>query len=119
MIAGVHLEGLFLFEARGGAPTPTLLRDLVEGDVAKVLSDAVKMVTIAPELAARAGRDPSGRRRGRGPALGHTDATYEQMIAARTSARRSRPTVHGMRPFHHAIPVRVGVALNDPRCCSR
>ncbi len=50
MIKGVHLEGPFLSAARCGAHEPTLLRDPVEGDVAKVLSEAVKMVTIAPEL---------------------------------------------------------------------
>jgi N-acetylglucosamine-6-phosphate deacetylase len=116
VIAGVHLEGPFLSEARCGAHEPTLLRDPVESDVKKVLSRAVKMVTIAPEL-------PSGLQAirqvvdaGVVAALGHTDATYEQMIAgADAGATVATHLFNGMRPFHHRDPGPVGAALNDPR----
>jgi N-acetylglucosamine-6-phosphate deacetylase len=116
VIAGVHLEGPFLSEARCGAHEPTLLRDPVEADVTKVLSGAVKMVTIAPEL-------PSGLQAirqvvdaGVVAALGHTDATYEQMIAgADAGATVATHLFNGMRPFHHRDPGPVGAALNDPR----
>lgn len=116
VIAGVHLEGPFLSEARCGAHEPTLLRDPVEADVKKVLSRAVKMVTIAPEL-------PSGLQAirqvvdaGVVAALGHTDATYEQMIAgADAGATVATHLFNGMRPFHHRDPGPVGAALNDPR----
>jgi N-acetylglucosamine-6-phosphate deacetylase len=116
VIAGVHLEGPFLSEARCGAHEPKLLRDPVEADVKKVLSGAVKMVTIAPEL-------PSGLHAirqvvdaGVVAALGHTDATYEQMIAgADAGATVATHLFNGMRPFHHRDPGPVGAALNDPR----
>ncbi|MDX6292307.1 MAG: N-acetylglucosamine-6-phosphate deacetylase [Kribbellaceae bacterium] len=116
VIAGVHLEGPFLSEARCGAHEPKLLRDPVEADVKKVLSGAVKMVTIAPEL-------PSGLQAirqvvdaGVVAALGHTDATYEQMIAgADAGATVATHLFNGMRPFHHRDPGPVGAALNDPR----
>ncbi|MDX6238748.1 MAG: N-acetylglucosamine-6-phosphate deacetylase [Kribbellaceae bacterium] len=116
VIAGVHLEGPFLSEARCGAHEPTLLRDPVEADVTKVLSGAVKMVTIAPEL-------PSGLQAirqvvdaGVVAALGHTDATYEQMIlGADAGATVATHLFNGMRPFHHRDPGPVGAALNDPR----
>jgi N-acetylglucosamine-6-phosphate deacetylase len=116
VIAGVHLEGPFLSEARCGAHEPTLLRDPVEADVKRVLSGAVKMVTIAPEL-------PSGLQAirqvvdaGVVAALGHTDATYEQMIAgADAGATVATHLFNGMRPFHHRDPGPVGAALNDPR----
>ena len=116
VIAGVHLEGPFLSAARCGAHEPTLLRDPVESDLAKVLSSTVKMVTIAPEL-------PSGLQAirqtvdaGVVAALGHTDATYEQMIAgADAGATVATHLFNGMRPFHHRDPGPVGAALNDPR----
>jgi N-acetylglucosamine-6-phosphate deacetylase len=116
VIAGVHLEGPFLSEARCGAHEPKLLRDPVDADVKKVLSSAVKMVTIAPEL-------PSGLQAirqvvdaGVVAALGHTDATYEQMIAgADAGATVATHLFNGMRPFHHRDPGPVGAALNDPR----
>ena len=109
-------KGPFLSAARCGAHEPTLLRDPVEGDLAKVLSGTVKMVTIAPEL-------PSGLQAirqvvdaGVVAALGHTDATYEQMIAgADAGATVATHLFNGMRPFHHRDPGPVGAALNDPR----
>jgi N-acetylglucosamine-6-phosphate deacetylase len=116
VIAGVHLEGPFLSAARCGAHEPTLLRDPVEGDVANVLSDVVKMVTIAPELPSGLDAIRQVVDAGVVAALGHTDATYEQMIAgADAGATVATHLFNGMRPFHHRDPGPVGAALNDPR----
>jgi N-acetylglucosamine-6-phosphate deacetylase len=116
VIAGVHLEGPFLSAARCGAHEPTLLRDPVKEDVAKVLSDAVKMVTIAPELPSGLDAIRQVVDAGAVAALGHTDATYEQMIAgADAGATVATHLFNGMRPFHHRDPGPVGAALNDPR----
>ena len=116
VIAGVHLEGPFLSEARCGAHEPSLLRDPVEGDVAKVLSDVVKMVTIAPELEHGLDAIRQVVDAGAVAALGHTDATYEQMVAgADAGATVATHLFNGMAPFHHRDPGPVGAALNDPR----
>ena len=116
MIAGVHLEGPFLSEARCGAHEPTLLRDPVADDVAKVLSDAVRMVTIAPELEHGLDAIRQVVDAGAVAALGHTDATYEQMIAgADAGATVATHLFNGMRPFHHRDPGPVGAAINDER----
>ncbi|HEU4948881.1 MAG TPA: N-acetylglucosamine-6-phosphate deacetylase [Kribbella sp.] len=116
VIAGVHLEGPFLSQARCGAHEPTLLRDPVEADVAKLLSGAVKMVTIAPELPSGLAAIRQVVDAGVVAALGHTDATYEQMIAgADAGATVATHLFNGMRPFHHRDPGPVGAALNDPR----
>lgn len=116
LIAGVHLEGPFLSEARCGAHEPSLLRPPVEADVAKVLGDAVKMVTIAPELDRGLDAIRQVVDAGAVAALGHTDATYEQMIAgAEAGATVATHLFNGMRPFHHRDPGPVGAALNDPR----
>jgi N-acetylglucosamine-6-phosphate deacetylase len=116
VIAGVHLEGPFLSEARCGAHEPKLLRDPAEADVKKVLSSAVKMVTIAPELPSGLDAIRQVVDAGVVAALGHTDATYEQMIAgADAGATVATHLFNGMRPFHHRDPGPVGAALNDPR----
>jgi len=116
VIAGVHLEGPFLSEARCGAHEPTLLRPPLKDDVAKVLSDAVKMVTIAPELENGLDAIRQVVDAGAVAALGHTDATYEQMIAgADAGATVATHLFNGMRPFHHRDPGPVGAAINDWR----
>lgn len=116
VIAGVHLEGPFLSEARCGAHEPSLLRDPVESDLAKVLGDAVKMVTIAPELPSGLDAIRQTVNAGLVAALGHTDATYEQMIAgADAGATVATHLFNGMRPFHHRDPGPVVAALNDER----
>ncbi|GAA1667439.1 N-acetylglucosamine-6-phosphate deacetylase [Kribbella yunnanensis] len=116
IINGVHLEGPFLSEARCGAHEPTLLRDPVADDVAKVLSDVVRMVTIAPELEHGLDAIRQVVDAGAVAALGHTDATYEQMIAgADAGATVATHLFNGMRPFHHRDPGPVGAAINDER----
>jgi N-acetylglucosamine-6-phosphate deacetylase len=116
VIAGVHLEGPFLSKARCGAHDPALLRPPLKDDVARVLSDAVKMVTIAPELENGLDAIRQVVDAGAVAALGHTDATYEQMVAgADAGATVATHLFNGMRPFHHRDPGPVGAALNDER----
>ncbi len=84
--------------------------------MAKVLSDAVRMVTIAPELPSGLDAIRQVVDAGVVAALGHTDATYEQMIAgADAGATVATHLFNGMRPFHHRDPGPVGAALNDER----
>jgi N-acetylglucosamine-6-phosphate deacetylase len=116
VIGGVHLEGPFLSAARCGAHDPKLLRDPEPGDVEKLLHDAVRMVTIAPELPGGLAAIRQVADAGRVAALGHTDATYEQMVAgADAGATVATHLFNGMRPFHHRDPGPVGAALNDDR----
>ncbi len=116
VLGGVHLEGPFLSAARCGAHEPSLLRDPVEGDVAKVLSDAVRMVTIAPELPSGLDAIRQVVDAGIVAALGHTDATYDEMVAgADAGATVATHLFNGMRPFHHRDPGPAGAALNDDR----
>ena len=49
-------------------------------------------------------------------ALAHTDATYDQAIAAiEAGARHAVHTFNGMRPLHHREPGVLGAVLDDPR----
>lgn len=117
VIGGVHLEGPFLSTARCGAHDPELLRAPEPADVERLLNDdSVRMVTIAPELP---GGLPAIRQvvdAGRVAALGHTDATYEQMVeGADAGATVATHLFNGMRPFHHRDPGPAGAAINDDR----
>lgn len=130
-LAGIHLEGPFLAEARCGAHDPTLLiepdpevvRAVVEaaGDVDR----AIVQWTIAPELPGWWSAAQVMIDHGIQPALGHTDAdstTMRRAIDAITD-RSGRPALvthlfNGMRPMHHraggaAVGALVSAARGD------
>ncbi len=117
-IVGAHLEGPFL----GGAPGahPTELLQTADVDWLTRLLDAhpgiVRIVTIAPEA------DPDFmairllHEAGVIVALGHSDASYDVVVAA-TAAGASLVThlFNGMSPLHHREPGMIGAALDDDR----
>lgn len=78
-IAGIHLEGPYLSQARCGAHDPHLLTnpDLSEiKELLEIADGSISMITIAPELA---GSDAAIRHltaAGVTVALGHTDGTF-------------------------------------------
>lgn len=116
VVAGIHLEGPFLSVARCGAHDPELLRNPEPGDVEKLLHSTVRMVTIAPELPGGLDAIRQVSEAGRVAALGHTDATYGQMVeGADAGATVATHLFNGMRPFHHRDPGPAGAAMNDDR----
>ena len=118
-LAGVHLEGPWLATARCGAHDPLQLRDPDPAELDRLLragAGAVRMVTLAPELAG--GLDAVRRITGAGAiaALGHTDATYaltKDAIAA--GARMGTHLFNAMAPVHHREPGPAVALLEDPR----
>jgi N-acetylglucosamine-6-phosphate deacetylase len=114
LLAGVHLEGPYLSTARCGAQNPAYLRDPDADELAGLLAfGAVRTVTIAPELpgALTAIRRLSAH--GVIAAVGHTDATYEQTLAAiEAGATLATHLCNAMRPIHHRDPGPI-VALLD------
>ena len=84
-IAGIHLEGPFLSTARCGAQDPAHMVDPTPRDVERLLDAGrgeIRVVTIAPE---RDGALDAIRQlvaAGVVAAIGHTDATFEQTVAA-------------------------------------
>lgn len=117
LIAGVHLEGPFLAEARCGAHDPALLRPPSPDSLAGLLAagrGAVRMVTVAPEL--DGALDAVERLVGAGvlAAIGHTDATYRQTrLAVDAGASVATHLFNGMRPIHHREPGPVVALLGD------
>lgn len=119
LVAGIHLEGPWLSARRCGAHEPTALRDPDAGELDAVLTaglGAVRMVTLAPE---RAGGLAAIRRivdAGAVAAIGHTDASYEQAVAAiDEGATVGTHLFNAMRPVHHREPGPVIALLEDPR----
>jgi N-acetylglucosamine-6-phosphate deacetylase len=117
-ILGVHLEGPFL----GGAPGAhqvDLLRPADPAWLSRVLDDhpgLVRVVTLAPEADPALAAIRLLARRGVVVALGHSIASYDDvMAAADAGASVVTHLFNGMGPFHQREPGLVGAALTDPR----
>jgi len=114
-ILGMHIEGPFISQKRKGAQNPNYVLDpsvekfdeLVAGN-----KGFIKIITLAPE---RPGADrliPRIKEIGAVPSLGHSDATYNQALAAiEGGIGLFTHTFNAMREFHHRAPGAVGAAL--------
>lgn len=115
VLAGIHLEGPYLAAERCGAHDPAFLRPPTPDELDTLLETGegtVRMVTLAPELP---GALPAIRQlvaAGVIAALGHTDATYRQTMAAiDAGATVGTHLFNGMRSLHHREPGPVGAML--------
>jgi N-acetylglucosamine-6-phosphate deacetylase len=115
LIAGLHLEGPYLSLARCGAQNPAYLRDPDLDELAGLLEvGPVRMMTLAPELPGALDAVRLLVERGAVAAIGHTDATYEQTLAAvEAGASVATHLYNAMRPVHHRDPAR------SSRCWTR
>ena len=118
IVAGIHLEGPWLSQARCGAHDATQMRDPDAGEIDDVLAageGAIRMVTLAPERPG--GGDAIRRFRDAGVvvAVGHTEATYEQTAAALAlGATVGTHLCNAMPPLDHRAPGPVLALLDDP-----
>ena len=118
LLAGIHLEGPWLSPAHRGAHAEELLRAPDAASVDRLMragDGAVRMVTIAPELAG--GLDAVARIVGYGAvaAVGHTDADYDLTRAAiAAGATAGTHLFNAMRPLHHREPGAALAMLEDP-----
>jgi N-acetylglucosamine-6-phosphate deacetylase len=114
---GVHLEGPYVAAARCGAQDPAHLRDADADEWRAWLGTGqVALVTLAPE------RDPDGVflraaiDAGVRIAVGHTDATYDEVLAAvEAGVSQATHLFNGMPPLHHRAPGPVAACLVDDR----
>jgi len=116
VIAGLHYEGPYLSAARCGAQNPAHLRDPDCEEIRRLLDiGGVRMVTIAPELPGALDAIALLRDRGVVAAVGHTDATYDQTLAAvAAGATVATHLANAMRPIHHRDPGAIVALLNSP-----
>jgi N-acetylglucosamine-6-phosphate deacetylase len=116
VLAGLHYEGPYLSPARCGAQNPAFLRDPDLTELEALLDlGGVRMVTIAPELPRALEAIRMLRDRGVIAAVGHTDASYEQTLAAiQSGASVGTHVCNAMRPVHHRDPGPIVALLDSP-----
>jgi N-acetylglucosamine-6-phosphate deacetylase len=114
---GLHMEGPFLSPERHGAHR----RDLIEHADPRLIdlflsSDAVRLVTLAPERPGMLKMIHRLTEAGVLVSLGHTDARYGQFIAGvDAGARMATHLYNAMSAFGHREPGAIGAALADER----
>jgi N-acetylglucosamine-6-phosphate deacetylase len=112
-ILGMHLEGPFISPERRGIHPPLNL--LPQGDALDRVRrlKTLKLITLAPELEGALDAIRTLTSEGIVVSIGHTDATYEQTLAAiGAGARMFTHLYNAMPPLHHRKPGVVGAALS-------
>jgi N-acetylglucosamine-6-phosphate deacetylase len=115
-LLGVHLEGPFISVKHLGAQLAiTQLPHLEKLRKWHHQSNClIKLVTLAPELPNAIAVIQGLTEMGIIPSLGHTNATYEESLAAiKAGACYVTHLFNAMRPLHHRHPGLVGAALNS------
>ena len=119
VIAGTHLEGPWIAMEYKGAHDPGTLRPPAPDEVDSLISigrGTIRMVTLAPEL--EHGVDAVRRFVDAGAiaAIGHTDATYDQVRAAiDAGATCATHLFNAMRPVNHREPGPIVALTEDER----
>ena len=117
-ILGVHLEGPFISPARRGVhPATAIAKPSVEilGKLLKACDGHARILTLAPELPGAIELIESAVAAGIVVGMGHTNADYDQAMAAiRAGARHAVHTYNAMRPFSHRDPGILGAIMTDP-----
>ncbi|WP_231155669.1 N-acetylglucosamine-6-phosphate deacetylase [Streptomyces sp. CNZ748] len=118
-IAGIHFEGPFISPCRKGAHDESLLRDPDPAEVRKLIDAAhghARMMTLATELPGGLDSVRLLVEHGVIAAVGHTDATYEQTLAAvDAGASVATHLFNAMPPLGHRAPGPITALLEDER----
>lgn len=118
-IIGVHLEGPFINVKYKGAQNPAFIvppnKEWIEAWVDRH-PGLIVQVSLAPETEGALELIRWLRARGINAAAAHTDATYDQIIAAADAGlNQAVHTFNAMTPLHHRAPGTVGAVLTDER----
>ncbi|OWR29812.1 N-acetylglucosamine-6-phosphate deacetylase [Saccharibacillus sp. O23] len=114
-IEGVHLEGPFISPKWPGAQNPAHISpprtDWLEDWEAR-FPGLIRQVTLAPEREGAPETVAWLRANGITAAMGHTDASYEEVLAAvEAGLNHAVHTFNAMTPLHHRKPGAAGAAL--------
>jgi len=114
---GIHIEGPYLNVEHRGAQQKDLIRKPDESEYKKWLGiEAVKLITIAPEVEKAVEFIDLGVEKNVEFAIGHSGASYEQVIeAANHGLKQATHLYNGMLGAHHRSPGTVGGILTDNR----
>jgi N-acetylglucosamine-6-phosphate deacetylase len=115
-LAGIHLEGPFISRERSGAQDPEAIRDPDPAAMDRLLEACggwARTVTVAPERPGGLELVRQIARSGAVPAIGHTQASYEEAGAAvDAGVRVSTHLFNAMPSLHHRDLGTVGAALS-------
>ena len=115
----MHIEGPYINPLRPGAQNRDLIRvpSLAEmGEVISASGDCVRLVTLAPELPGAGELITYLLQRGIIVSAGHSDADYDQALAAfDAGVTHVTHIFNAMRSFHHRSPALIGAALTGRR----
>lgn len=116
-LLGLHLEGPYLAPAWAGAQPVAHFRPADPAEYCPWLATgAVKIITLAPEVAGCAALIAEAAARGIHVSAGHTGASYAELQAAIALGLRGiTHTFNAMPPLHQRQPGPVGAALSDDR----
>jgi N-acetylglucosamine-6-phosphate deacetylase len=119
-LLGAYLEGPYLNPARAGAQDPALIRPANREEATRLLDAGVtRVLVLAPEVERNRWLIAEAVARGVTVSAGHTDATYDQALAAvADGVRHVTHAFNAMRPLGHREPGMLGAALTVPelRC---
>jgi N-acetylglucosamine-6-phosphate deacetylase len=115
-LAGIHLEGPFINRERSGAQDPDAIRDPDPAAMERLLDACggwARVVTLAPERPGGLDLVRQIASSGAVPAVGHTQAGYDEATAAvDAGARVSTHLFNAMPGLHHRDLGTVGAALS-------
>jgi len=118
-ILGIHFEGPFISPGRRGvhplewiaAPSQKLFARMLES-----AAGTARILTLAPEIPGAIDLIDAARAAGIVPAMGHTDATYEQAVdAIQHGASHAAHVFNAMRPFSHRDTGVLGAVFTSPK----
>jgi N-acetylglucosamine-6-phosphate deacetylase len=114
---GLHLEGPYLSSRFRGAQPARFLRAADAREYRPWLQNKdVRLITVAPEIEGVSELIRRGVESGVEFAVGHSNATYEQMLAAvDLGLRQATHTFNGMPGLHHREPGLLTAVLDDER----
>lgn len=119
VIAGTHIEGPWIAMEYKGAHDPQQLRAPGPDEVARMIAagrGTVRMVTLAPELEHGVEAFRAFSEAGVIAAVGHTNATYDQVRAAiDAGATQATHLFNAMRPLNHREPGPIAALMSDER----
>lgn len=116
-ILGLHLEGPYLSPERYGAHRRELIETADAAFFGSLLqTDALRLMTLAPERPGAMDRIRWLRKRGVVVSLGHTNASYDEFVkGVDAGATMVTHLFNAMPPFQHRAPGAMGAALVDDR----
>ena len=117
-LLGIHFEGPFISPVRRGVHPPEWIAPASPELLGRLLAaagGAARILTLAPELDGALDLVDRARAAGLVVALGHTNATYDEAIAAiQRGARHAVHVFNAMRPFSHRDTGVLGAVLTRP-----